>query len=379
MGGVTSSVASKMAFFPPNPPSYGVVDEEEPPQPQAAGAAQGTNATAAAKDKCEVATRRVALTGVRWSVGVEARRVRTRRGSEIIAMYVRRPGASLTVLFSHGNAADLGNMHRIFVELSARLHVNLMGNNSTDIMFLEIHPQPSEANTFADIEAAYKCLVDVYGTREEDIVLYGQSVGSGPTLDLAVRLDHIRANIDKIPHVKCPVLIIHGTNDDVVDWSHGKRLWELCQQKYEPLWIEGGDHGNLETFPVYTRHLKKFLSAIKKLPTGKEAAAESEKSLAGNKTPSDDIAISDVPSMISRRLEPSRKTSNHEHPMLGTEHVDKRRRSTGHREKTRSSTDRKEKSRRSVDCFDRIDEHEQSEKPRKSFDRLILSAPCLAQ
>nr|CAB3481181.1 unnamed protein product [Digitaria exilis] len=404
MGGVTSSVASKMAFFPPNPPSYGVVDEEEPPQPQAAGAAQGTNATAAAKDKCEVATRRVALTGVRWSVGVEARRVRTRRGSEIIAMYVRRPGASLTVLFSHGNAADLGNMHRIFVELSARLHVNLMGYDYSG--YGQSSGKPSEANTFADIEAAYKCLVDVYGTREEDIVLYGQSVGSGPTLDLAVRLDHIRAvvlhspilsglrvlysvkktywfdiykNIDKIPHVKCPVLIIHGTNDDVVDWSHGKRLWELCQQKYEPLWIEGGDHGNLETFPVYTRHLKKFLSAIKKLPTGKEAAAESEKSLAGNKTPSDDIAISDVPSMISRRLEPSRKTSNHEHPMLGTEHVDKRRRSTGHREKTRSSTDRKEKSRRSVDCFDRIDEHEQSEKPRKSFDRLILSAPCLAQ
>ncbi|KAF8747751.1 hypothetical protein HU200_013157 [Digitaria exilis] len=350
--------------------------------PQAAGAAQGTNATAAAKVKCEVATRRVALTGVRWSVGVEARRVRTRRGSEIIAMYVRHPGASLTVLFSHGNAADLGNMHRIFVELSARLHVNLMGYDYSG--YGQSSGKPSEANTFADIEAAYKCLVDVYGTREEDIVLYGQSVGSGPTLDLAVRLDHIRAvvlhspilsglrvlysvkktywfdiykNIDKIPHVKCPVLIIHGTNDDVVDWSHGKRLWELCQQKYEPLWIEGGDHGNLETFPVYTRHLKKFLSAIKKLPTGKEAPAESEKSPAGNKTPSDDIAISDVPSMISRRLEPSK-------------HVDKRRRSTGHREKARSSTDRKEKSRRSVDCFDRIDEHEQSEKPRKSFDRI---------
>jgi hypothetical protein len=126
MGGVTSSVASKMAFFPPNPPSYGVVDEEEPPPPPPERAAQGTNATAAA-DACKVATRRVAMTGVRWSVGVEARRVRTRRGSEIIAMYVRHPEASLTVLFSHGNAADLGNMYGVFVELSARLHVNLMG------------------------------------------------------------------------------------------------------------------------------------------------------------------------------------------------------------------------------------------------------------
>lgn len=37
--------------------------------------------------------------------------------------------------------------------------------------------------------------MDVYGIREEDIVLYGQSVGSGPTLDLAARLHRIRGVI----------------------------------------------------------------------------------------------------------------------------------------------------------------------------------------
>lgn len=34
--------------------------------------------------------------------------------------------------------------------------------------------------------------MDVYGTREEDIVLYGQSVGSGPTLNLAVCFNRVR-------------------------------------------------------------------------------------------------------------------------------------------------------------------------------------------
>lgn len=53
--------------------------------------------------------------------------------------------------------------------------------------------QPSEQNTYADIEAAYKCLEEKYGAKEENIVLYGQSVGSGPTLDLAVRLPRLRA------------------------------------------------------------------------------------------------------------------------------------------------------------------------------------------
>lgn len=53
--------------------------------------------------------------------------------------------------------------------------------------------QPSEQNTYADIEAAYKCLEESYGTKQEDIIIYGQSVGSGPTLDLAARLPQLRA------------------------------------------------------------------------------------------------------------------------------------------------------------------------------------------
>jgi pimeloyl-ACP methyl ester carboxylesterase len=59
-------------------------------------------------------------------------------------------------------------------------------------LFLPLQ-QPSEHNTYADIEAAYKCLEEQYGAKEEDIILYGQSVGSGPTLDLAARLPSLRA------------------------------------------------------------------------------------------------------------------------------------------------------------------------------------------
>ena len=53
--------------------------------------------------------------------------------------------------------------------------------------------QPSEQNTYSDIEAAYRCLVERYGVKAEDVILYGQSVGSGPTLDLATRLPKLRA------------------------------------------------------------------------------------------------------------------------------------------------------------------------------------------
>ncbi|CAA3027180.1 Hypothetical predicted protein [Olea europaea subsp. europaea] len=263
MGAVTSSMAAKFAFFPPNPPSYGVAAEE--------------------------GTGKLRMTEATEKDNVDVLKVMTKRGNEIVAMYVKNPVAKLTLLYSHGNAADLGQMYDLFSELSIHLRVNMMGYDYSG--YGQSTGKPSEQNTYADIEAVYKCLQDTYGVKEEDIILYGQSVGSGPTLDLASRLSRLRAvvlhspimsglrvmypvkrtywfdiykNIEKIPLVQCPVLIIHGTADDVVDCSHGKQLWELCKEKYEPLWVKGGNHCDLEIYPEYIKHLKKFIIAIEK-------------------------------------------------------------------------------------------------------------------
>ena len=54
--------------------------------------------------------------------------------------------------------------------------------------------QPSEQNTYADIEAAYKCLEESYGTKQEDIILYGQSVGNGPTLQQKSSTASVKSN-----------------------------------------------------------------------------------------------------------------------------------------------------------------------------------------
>jgi pimeloyl-ACP methyl ester carboxylesterase len=174
------------------------------------------------------------------------------------------------------------------------------GTGSFISMFLKVYDysgygastgKPSEPNTYADIEAAYECLERMYGVQEENVVLYGQSVGSGPTLDLATRKPHLRGvvlhspilsglrvmypvkrtywfdiykNIDKIGLVNCPVLVMHGTADEVVDWSHGKQLYELSNKKYEPLWLKGGGHCNLELYPEYIKHLRKYLQTLER-------------------------------------------------------------------------------------------------------------------
>ncbi|KAK6928035.1 Serine aminopeptidase, S33 [Dillenia turbinata] len=367
MGGMTSSMAAKLTFFPPNPPSYTLQTDES--------------------------TGKLMFSGVAQSENVDILRLSTKKGNEIVAVYIKNPAASLTVLHSHGNAADIGQMYELFCELCIHLRVNLLGYDYSG--YGQSTGKPSEQNTFADIEAAYKCLEEVYGVKEEDVILYGQSVGSGPTVDLAAKLPRLRAvvlhspmmsglrvmypvkksywfdiykNIDKIPLVECPVLVIHGTEDDVVDWSHGQQLWEHCKEKYEPLWIKGGNHGDLERYPVYIRHLKKFMLAIEKSRQPMNMSKPCKDQIDNPRSSMDDIVIP-RPSMDWR--EKSRQSIEKARPSADCK--EKSRISTEKKEKSRKSVDRPEKaekSRKSVDCPRKATTGpDQLEKPRKSIDR----------
>ncbi|KAK9116398.1 hypothetical protein Sjap_015345 [Stephania japonica] len=311
---------------------------------------------------------------------VEVLKLCTKRGNQIVAIYFRNPAASLTLLYSHGNAADLGQLWSLFLDLSRHLRVNLMGYDYSG--YGHSTGKPSEQNTYADIEAAYKCLQEMYGAKEEDIILYGQSVGSGPTLDLASRLNRLRAvilhspilsglrvmypvkktywfdiykNIDKIALVNCPVLVIHGTTDDVVDCSHGKQLWELCKEKYEPLWLPGGNHCNLELFPAYIKHLKKFISAIEKAPVHRNMSGQGE----------------------NQSRPPSKGTDNGSKSRISMNCREKFRKSTEKKDSSRfSSSDEREKTRLSVESNENFQSNaEKIEKFRPSTDRRDKSRP----
>ena len=110
MGAVTSSVAARFAFFPPSPPSYRIVKD--------------------ASGKPKLADLPLPLrirTGAGADVETSTLLLDTKRGHTIVALLVRHPSARLTLLYSHGNAADLGQMYELFVELSLHLRVNLIG------------------------------------------------------------------------------------------------------------------------------------------------------------------------------------------------------------------------------------------------------------
>ena len=69
--------------------------------------------------------------------------------------------------------------------MSKELRINILGYDYSGYGCSS--GTPSVSNTIADINACYQFLLQAKGKRPEDIVVYGQSVGSGPSCDLAAQ------------------------------------------------------------------------------------------------------------------------------------------------------------------------------------------------
>lgn len=210
---------------------------------------------------------------------------RSSRGNRVGCMYIRCvPNARFTVLFSHGNAVDLGQMSSFYIGLGTRINCNIF---SYDYSGYGVSTgKPSEKNLYADIDAAWHALRTRYGISPENIILYGQSIGTVPTVDLASRYECAAVvlhspltsgmrvafpdtkktycfdafpNIEKVSKITSPVLIIHGTEDEVIDFSHGLALFERCPKAVEPLWVEGAGHNDIELYSQYLERLRRFI------------------------------------------------------------------------------------------------------------------------
>jgi len=218
----------------------------------------------------------------------------TRRKKVITAVLYRAEGASKTIVYSHGNATDLGAMHDRYVGLATILKVNVLaydytgyGQSSGDMC--------TEPDTYADIEAACQWVIEnISSNPAEDLILYGQSVGSGPSCYYASRhaaagvilhspfLSGMRVftasralacldifpNIKRIQKVQCPVMVIHGLADEEVPCAHGQGLHAAVPRdlQREPWWVPEKGHNNIcsgDAIPEYYERINKFLGSLK--------------------------------------------------------------------------------------------------------------------
>lgn len=221
------------------------------------------------------------------NTNVEMFVARTRRRNKISCVFVRPvPSAYFTLLFSHGNAVDIGQMTSFYWGLGHRLGCNVFSYDYSGYGCST--GRPSEKNLYADITAAFETLKTKFGVPADRVILYGQSIGTVPSVDLASReevaalilhsplMSGMRVafpgtqrtwccdafpSIEKVPRVKCPTLVIHGTDDEVIDFSHGVSIYERCPASVEPLWVSGAGHNDVELHAAYLERLRNFIDS----------------------------------------------------------------------------------------------------------------------
>jgi len=200
-----------------------------------------------------------------------------------------------TIIYSHGNATDIGAMHFMQVIIAKGIKCNVVMYDYSG--YGESGGVPLEGNTYTDIETVYDYTVKhvVRNNIEGNVILYGQSVGGGPSCYLASKKIHVgglilhsafmsgmrvltpsRAlacldifpNITRIKKVNCPVMVIHGVMDEEVTFEHGKALHEAVPEdcKRPPWWVKDRGHNDItdgrQKILEYIQKLKLFVESL---------------------------------------------------------------------------------------------------------------------
>ncbi|XP_035216902.1 alpha/beta hydrolase domain-containing protein 17B-like [Stegodyphus dumicola] len=259
--------AKKVVLKPPSPPFYEVLPIETRPSEYIL------------KMSSEVDT-----SGMMKIMKQDVRFIKTTLGNDIVVLFLTCSiRARYTLIYSHGRSTDIGQMHSFCAFLSFVTGCDIVTYDYSGYGHSE--GKPSEENLYEDIRAAWNYALT--RPNPENIILYGQDIGATATLDLASKVscagvilhapiastvlvvcygkprsDCISSfnSAEKARKVTCPVLVIHGTNDEVNTLSHGKTLHKLCSRAVEPLWIQGAAHNNLHVYGQYEERLRKFIN-----------------------------------------------------------------------------------------------------------------------
>jgi fermentation-respiration switch protein FrsA (DUF1100 family) len=213
-------------------------------------------------------------------------------GGNVAAIHLRNPAARYTILFSHGNAEHIVHGSE-FLEAMRDAGFSVLAYDYSGYGLST--GRPSERAAYADVEAAYDYLVRSAGVPADRIILHGRSLGGAVAADLASRrpaaglvlestftsafrvvrpypilpFDRFRTD-GKLPRVRMPVLVIHGTDDEVIGFWHGQRLYDLAAEPKQRLWVQGATHNDLSYVAGqrYWAALRTFADSLPAARTG---------------------------------------------------------------------------------------------------------------
>jgi hypothetical protein len=212
--------------------------------------------------------------------------VSDKKPESITAVYLPNPDARYTLLFSHGNAEDLGDdLPQLDAFRRAGFSVfayDYRGYGTST-------GRPTESGAYADAEAAYKYLPGELHVPPEQIIVMGRSLGAAAALQLATShpsaglilespfltafkvISRVKLlpfdkfdNESRIRNYRGPLLVIQGQADRLVPPSHGRRIYELATGPKQSLWVPGAGHNDVFlTAPQdYLHALRTFAASL---------------------------------------------------------------------------------------------------------------------
>jgi len=209
-------------------------------------------------------------------LGLESENVTcvTNDGVKLFGWYLPAKNPKATLLLLHGNAGNIStrlDKAKGWVDRGVSVFlIDYRGYGKSEGVIT------CEMDLYLDGAAALKWLKDDKGIPYPEVIMYGESLGTAPAIEIATqtRLKGIILevpfvsllkmaqkhhpwvplfiarnfqldNLSKIGKILCPLFIIHGTDDDICPYEMGQRLFAAATQPKDFLTIPGGLHSDL--------------------------------------------------------------------------------------------------------------------------------------
>ena len=210
----------------------------------------------------------------------------TEDGAKLNAIHFKAENPKGIILYFHGNAGDLSRWGEVASYFTLLKYDVLVMDYRT---YGKSRGKLTEENLFKDAQLFYDQVLKYFS--EDKIIVLGRSLGTTfatyvasrnnpqkliletpffnltyeaknrfPLLPVKYFLKYRFATNEFITSVQCPVVIFHGTDDDIVSYESGKKLSNLvAKERLTFITITGGEHNNLMGYTAYTNGIKSAL------------------------------------------------------------------------------------------------------------------------
>ncbi len=202
--------------------------------------------------------------------------------------FIPSDSARGVILFCHGNAGNIG--HRLeSIKIFHRLGLDILIFDYRG--YGQSEGKPTEHGTYEDAEAAWQYLIETRRVIPSQVIVSGRSLGGAvaswlaqsqtpgalilestftslpdiattlyPYVPVRLLLRFKYNTAEYLARINCPVLIVHSRDDEIMPFSHGRRLFEMAKELKKFLEITGThNEGFITSGKRYEEGLNAFI------------------------------------------------------------------------------------------------------------------------